>query len=93
VKAPAELIVPAAIVVKMPEFTTVTAPSAVTAALTVKPVPVKTRAPVSVVAPPIVVTPVPAVCVRLAALKAAPMLTFLDEASVTAPSAPVVDPP
>ena len=88
--APVELIVPAAIVVKVLELAIVTAPTAVTAALTVKPAPVNERAPASVVAPPIVVRPVPAFCVRLTAVKAAPMVTSLAEASVTAPSAPVV---
>ena len=79
-------------VVKMPEFATVTAPPAVTAALTVKPVPVNARAPVSEVAPLMVVRPVPALCARLAAVKAAPMVTSFAETSVTAPKAPVSDP-
>ena len=90
--APVELIVPAAMVVKVPEFTIVTAPPAVTAALTVKPVPVNARAPVSEVAPLMVVRPVPALCVRLAALKAAPMVTSFAETNVTAPKAPVSEP-
>ena len=91
-KAPVELIVPAAMVVKVPEFTIVTAPPAVTAALTVKPVPVNESAPVNEVAPLMVVRPVPALCVRLADLKAAPMVTSLAETSVTAPKAPVSEP-
>ena len=91
-KAPTELIVPAAMVVKMPEFASVTALPAVTAALTVKPAPANVRTPASVVAPPMVVTPVPALCVRLAAVKAASIVTFFAETNVTAPKAPVSEP-
>ena len=90
--APVELIVPAAMVVRTPEFTIVTVPPDVTAALTVKPVPVNDSAPVNEVAPLMVVSPVPALCVRLAAVKAAPRVTSFAETSVTAPKAPVSEP-
>ena len=88
--APAAVMSPAAIVVNAPALATVTAPPVVTAAFTVSALPVKESAPASVVAAPIVVVPVPACCVRLAAVKAALMPTFLAETNVTAPSAPLV---
>ena len=80
---------PAAAVVNSPEFVTVTVPKEVTPALSVNALPINERFPLSAVVPFSVVVPLPALCVKLAAVRAALAVTFFAEVMLIAPSGDV----